>query len=209
MARIARVGYVSAMSASPLRRALARDPSFRPADQAAIALFVAQLDDQTRRLKAGVEGRTPADLEWQPRPGRNSAGMLLAHNAVTEVFWIGVASGRTPDRESADRHCREVLGIATSDDGMPAEADGRHPAALAGWELPRYVDLLDRARRHLKTEAAAWRDADLGAFLPYEATFTESREFGREWILYHLLEHYAQHAGQVGLVLALRRAAGA
>jgi uncharacterized damage-inducible protein DinB len=196
------------MSNTPIRRALTRDPPFRADDQAQIALFVAQLDDQSRRLAKTVEGLAVADLEWQPRTGRNSAGMLLAHNAITEVFWTGVATGRTPDRSSAEEHCREILGIGMADDGMPAAADGGHPAALAGWELPRYLDVLVRARRHLKTEAAAWRDADLAAFQPYAAEFTEAREFGREWILYHMLEHYAQHAGQVGLVLALRRADG-
>lgn len=196
------------MTAPPPRRALARDPSLRPHDQSQIALFVAQLDDQSRRLAITVKDLTADDLAWQPRPGRNSAGMLLAHNAVTEVFWMGVATGRTADRESAERHCRGVLGIGMADDGMPAPADGGHPAVLAGWELPRYLDLLQRARRHLKTEVSAWRDADLATFVPYASEFSKDREFSREYILYHLLEHYAQHAGQVGLVLAMRRQAG-
>jgi len=198
-----RVGYVPAMSNAPTRRALARDPTFRPADQSQIALFVAQLDDQSRRLAKSVEGLAVADLEWQPRPGRNSAGMLLAHNAITEVFWIGVATGTTPDREPAERLCREILGIGQADDGMPAAADGGHPAVLAGWELARYIDLLDRARRYLKTTVSTWHDDDLAAWALYR-----DRETTREWILYHLVEHYAQHAGQVGLVLALRRAGG-
>ncbi len=190
------------MTPPATRRALARDPLFRPEDQARIALFVAQLDDQSRRLARTVEGLGVADLEWQPGPGRNSAGMLLAHNAVTEVFWIGVATGATPDREPADRLCREILGIGQADDGMPAAADGGHPAALSGWELSRYLDLLDRARRYLKTTASSWRDEDLAATTAYRDI-----EPTREWVLYHLLEHFAQHAGQAGLVLAMRREA--
>jgi len=184
----------------PKRFALARDPAFRPGDQSAIALAVAQLDDQTRRLAKSVEGSSAADLEWQPRRGRNTAGMLLAHIAITEVFWMGVATGKSPDPAAAERVSREVLGVGMDDDGMPCPADGGPPAALAGWDLARHLDVLGRARRFLKTEASAWRDADLAGFAPYRGD-----EFGREWALYHLLEHYAQHAGQVGLVLAMRR----
>jgi hypothetical protein len=199
------------MTNAPTRKALTRDPSFRAEDQSLIAVFVAQLDDQARRLAKTVEGLGVADLEWQPRAGRNSAGMLLAHNAMTEVFWTGVATGAATDRSVTDAYCREILGVGLDDDGMPAAADGGHPAALAGWELARYLDLLERARRHFKAAAAAWRDADLGAVRTYSAQLADGSDFrgeySREWILYHMLEHYAQHAGQVGLVLALRRAA--
>jgi len=207
----ARVGYVLSMTEPTVRRALARDPSFRAEDQSQIALFAAQLDDQSRRLAKTVEGLAVADLEWQPRAGRNSAGMLLAHNAMTEVFWTGVATGAAADRSVTDAYCRKVLGVGLDDDGMPATAEVGHPAALAGWELARYLDLLQTARRHFRTEAAAWRDADLVAVRTYSAQLADGSDFrgeySREWILYHMLEHYAQHAGQVGLVLALRRAA--
>jgi hypothetical protein len=193
------------MSVPSPRRSLPRDPQFR-ADQSQIALFVAQLDDQWRRLGVAVEGLGAADLEWQPGPGRNSAGMLLAHNAVTEVFWTGVARGVTHDRAAAETYCREILGIGLADDGMPASEHGGHPAALASWELHQYVELLRRARFCLKDAALGWRDDDLATIVPYASETAPDRAFTREWILYHLLEHYAQHTGQVGLVLALRRA---
>ncbi len=194
---------VDAGSKRPRRFALARDPMFRAADQATIALFVAQLDDQTRRLLATVDGLSVADLEWQPHPGRNTVGMLLAHIAQTEAFWMAVAAGEATDQASGERACREVIGLGLDDDGMPLPADGRHPAVLAGHDLAKYADLLRRARTYLKSVASGWTDADLAASGVYAGD-----EFGREWTLYHLLEHFAQHAGQVGLVLALRRRAG-
>jgi uncharacterized damage-inducible protein DinB len=190
-------------SKKPKRFALARDPAFRPDDQASIALFVAQLDDQTRRLAKSVEGASVADLEWQPRRGRNTAGMLLVHIAVTEVFWMGVAAGKSPDPAAAERVSRDVLGVGMDDDGMPCPAEGGPPAALAGWDLARHLDALRKARAFLKSEASKWSDADLAGFAVYRGD-----EFVREWTLYHLLEHYAQHAGQVGLVLAMRRQTG-
>jgi uncharacterized damage-inducible protein DinB len=184
----------------PKRFALARDPALRPTDQATVALFVSQLDDQTRRLARSIEGSSAADLEWQPGRGRNTAGMLLSHIAMTEVFWIAVAAGRASDHDAAESVCREILGLGLDDDGMPCPPDGGPPATLAGWGVARHLDLLRKARAFLKAEASKWTDADLAGCGVYRGD-----EFAREWTLYHLLEHYAQHAGQIGLVLALRR----
>jgi uncharacterized damage-inducible protein DinB len=191
--------YGSPMPAPVNIRLLPRDPSLRVSDQRDIALFVAQLDDQSRRLEQAVAGLDPAALEWQPAPGRNSTGMLLAHIALTEVFWIGVAAGRGRDRGAAEAYGREVLGHGLDDDGMPLAPGGRHPAVLAGWTVDRYVGLLRRARANLRDVVATWTDADLAGLARYR-----DRETSREWILYHLLEHYAQHAGQSALVQATR-----
>jgi len=190
------------MTSPTPRREIPRDPAFRPSDQAQIALHVGSLDDQSRRLETIVEGLGAADLEWQPRPGRNSVGMLLAHVALTEAFWTAVACGRGSDEVSADALCREIVGLGLPDDGMPLSADGGHPATLAGWDLARHLDTMRRARRFLRAQAGSWTDAGLADVATYQG-----REFTREWILYHLLEHLAQHAGQIGLVLAMKRAA--
>ena len=56
--------------------------------QRTVAFVAAQLDDQLRRLKASVDGLFTADLEWQQGPGRNTVGMLLAHIAVAEAWWV-------------------------------------------------------------------------------------------------------------------------
>ena len=60
------------------------------------AMFLPQLDDQSRRLLEGIRGITPEELEWQPAPGTNSIGMLLAHLAIVEVVWtqIGIMANR-------------------------------------------------------------------------------------------------------------------
>src|SRR5436309_13482050 len=78
------------------------------------ALFVAQLDDQSARLLAALREATPDELEWQPAPGTNTIGMLLAHIAIAEVYWTQVGPLA---RESFD--CDSVLGIGADDDGMP------------------------------------------------------------------------------------------
>ena len=49
---------------------------------------MAQMDDQSRRLTEHTRGATADELAWQPAPGLQTIGMLLAHIAVVEVYWM-------------------------------------------------------------------------------------------------------------------------
>ena len=166
-------------------------------------LFVAQLDDQSRRLRADTRGLTRAGLEWQPAPGMNTIGMLLAHLAIVEVFWMQIGPlGRTSPST------RAALGIGVDDDGMPLAASGRPPQGLAGRTLAFYDDLLARARAHTREVAATLTDADL------DREFKRTRRDGRvqilnlRWVFYHVLEHFAGHYGQILLLRHQFRAVG-
>jgi uncharacterized damage-inducible protein DinB len=157
--------------------------------------FVAQMDDQTRRLIEDTRDLTPEALAWQPAPGMNSIGMLLAHIAIVEVYWMHVAAaGGTPSPS------QEILGIGEDDDGIPLPAGAGPPATLRGKNLAFYDDLLARARQHTVALAQPLKDADL------ERQFKRRRRDGTEdtfnirWVLYHVLEHFAGHYGQILLL---------
>lgn len=157
--------------------------------------FVAQLDDQTRRLTEDTRDLTPEELAWQPAPGMNTIGMLLAHIAIVEAYWLHVAtSGGTP------LSSQEVLGIGEDDDGMPLAAGAGPPQTLHGKSLDFYDDLLARARKYTVALTRGMSDAEL------DRTFTRRRKDGSEdtfnirWVLYHVLEHFAGHYGQILLL---------
>src|SRR6266536_6078347 len=57
-----------------------------------VGRFLWQLDDQSRRLTEDTRGATPEELAWQPAPGMNTIGMLLAHIALVEAGWIGTSA---------------------------------------------------------------------------------------------------------------------
>lgn len=178
---------------------LPRDPTLQPT----IGLMVSQLDDQLRRLKTFLEGWETQHLEWQAKPGRNTVGMLLAHMAIVELVWMHLASGGS--RETREARVRAVLGMSLECDGIPLQPKGRHPASLAGMDLAAYLSLLDRARATTRQVAASWLDKDLGR--TFEA---HGHAFTREWVLYHLLEHFAAHFGQIAaLAHAMRDNKGA
>ena len=157
-----------------------------------ISLFINQLDDQARLLRDELRGVTAAELSRQPAPGMNTIGMLLAHIAITEVFWTSVLT------ESAFL-CEQVLGLRSEDDGMPLAADGLPPACLAGKDLAYFDDLLARARRNTVRQTRSLVAADLTRPIEQRRRAGIAILNGR-WILYHMLEHTAGHRAQVALI---------
>lgn len=163
---------------------------------AEVALKLAEIADLHAQLARAVSGLTPAQLAWQSAPGRNTIGMLLAHIAVAEVHLGYVVLKGERDSDIAG-----VLGITMDDDGMPLPPDGRPPAALEGRDTAFFVGLLDRSLEHTRAAARGVDDASLTLTIerPPRPDGTV-RVFDRRWGLYHLVEHAAQHLGQIQML---------
>ena len=118
-----------------------------------VGLFLCQLDDQSRRLTEDTRGATPEELAWQPAPGMNTIGMLLAHIAVVEASWIGRGLHGLDDLAAG------VLPIGREETGMPMPEHAAPPAFLKGKSLAFFDDLLQRSRAYTRRESATltWR----------------------------------------------------
>ena len=163
--------------------------------------MAAQLDPLLRSLTARVKESSVEDLEWQPRPGVNTVGMLLAHMALSEAYWMLAVVGDAGSDAAADEIVLAALGLRTDDDGMPLAPEGGHPAVLAGRTAAEYVGTLSRARQATHAVVRGWSDADLDRTHTFNGIAVS-----RAWILFHVVEHFAQHLGQISLLLSLRRA---
>jgi uncharacterized damage-inducible protein DinB len=171
---------------------LAAPEGFRSKD---VAWFLAQLEDQTHLLTDDTRTLTPEELEWQPAPGMNTIGMLLAHMAIVEVWWNDLILA---DIEKPD--IPDTLAFGEDDDGMPLPEGGLPPATLAGKPMAFYDDLLARARAHLIKTARTLSDADLDRPITRIRANGQERQISRRWVLYHLLEHFIAHYGQILLL---------
>jgi uncharacterized damage-inducible protein DinB len=183
----------------PQRSAIEIPPGYRSKEAAS---FLAQTDDQTRLLTEATRDITAEELEWQPKPGTNTIGMLLAHMAIVEVFWTLVCLKR--DEKPA---AEPVLGINMDDDGMPIPEEGRAPANLAGKQMAFYDELLRKARVFLKDSAKGVSDSDLESEIVRTRNDGTKRVVNVRWYFYHILEHFSGHYGQVLLLRHLYKAA--
>jgi uncharacterized damage-inducible protein DinB len=186
-----------------VERTLQVPPGYDAVANPRVASFAAQLDDQLALLKKNTSGLGVPHLEWQPHRGVNTVGMLLAHLAIVDVWWISVVPQGLTSGPEADAVFQKTIGIGMDDDGMPTGPDGGHPATLAGKHLSHYLRMIDAARAATHGVLRTWRDADL------PTTFTHrDRTISREWTVYHVLEHFCGHYGQILLLMHLMRDAG-
>ncbi len=180
------------------RSLIAPLPGFRSREAGS---FMSQLDDQLRRLREETRGLTPEDLMWQPAPGMNTIGMLLAHLAVVEVWWTKIVI-----ESDTEGDVQGVIGIGADDDGLPIPEGAPAFPLLNGKDLAFYDDLLERARNYFKQATKDRPDEDM------EREFTRDRPDGSQrvlnvrWYYYHVLEHFAGHFGQILLLKHMRRA---
>lgn len=189
------------------RRELKYPSGYDSKSQATMSLFAAQLDDQLTLLKEAIRGLTIPQLEWQPQRGMNTIGMLLAHLAVVEVFWINVAAKGIPPEPDGEEIMRQTIGIFMDDDGLPIKPDGLHPETLSGKTITDYFTMLDQARASIHAEMKTWQDTDLEHTYIRRRGDTETH-ITRSWTLYHVLEHFAGHFGQILLLKHMMRSAG-
>jgi len=164
------------------------------------ALVVASLDDQSQLLFRDLEGATPEELQWQPQPGTNTIGMLLAHMAIVEAWWTLIVVAKA---DPASVH--PILGIGDDDDGMPIKAGVKPIALLDGKDLAFYRDLHAKARAYITKMTAGMTDGDLGAETVRKRDDGSETGISGRWYLYHVLEHFSGHYGQILLLRHLYR----
>jgi uncharacterized damage-inducible protein DinB len=184
--------------ADVLRSIIGPLPGFRSREA---GTFLSQLDDQLRRLREATRGLSPEDLMWQPEPGMNTIGMLLAHLAVVEVWWTMVVIEENPEGD-----VRPVLGIGADDDGLPLPENAPPFPFLNGKDLAFFDDLLDRARAYFKRVVKDRPDEDMERTFRRDRPDGTIRELNVRWYYYHVLEHFAGHFGQILLLRHLIRA---
>jgi len=165
-----------------------------------VALFIAQLDDLTRRLTEATRNLTSEELDWQARPGMNTIGMLLAHIAVAEAWWAMIIL-----KQEENTDLTPILGIGADGDGMPLPEDGVPPANLACKEIGYFDDLLLRARNYLKEVSKGEPDQDLEREIERPRPDGSKRIINVRWFYYHILEHFAGHSGQILMLRHLYR----
>jgi uncharacterized damage-inducible protein DinB len=145
--------------------------------------LLAFLAQQRDGLRYAAHGLTDEEARLTPGAGPLSVGGLIKHVAFVERGWIDNVLQRRPDPAAA----------------YDAYQDGFH--LLEGETLAGALAELEAAGR--ETEAAIAGIADLGQAVPVpdEPWFPKDVEaWSVRWVLLHLIEELARHAGHADIV---------
>jgi uncharacterized damage-inducible protein DinB len=141
------------------------------------------LEYQRETVLAKTEGLDAVQLGYQHAPSSLTLAGLLYHLALVEESWLEARFLGLPDREP-------WAGV-----NWEADRDWEFHAAveLEPDELrQRYRDACERSREVVA--AAANLDQQS------KVTFSDGRHFSLRWVLLHLIEETARHAGHADLL---------
>ena len=149
------------------------------------------LQDTRRRTKQLLGDLVePWMIDWVPHAKANSIGTLLYHIAAIEMNWLYY----DVFQQAFPAEVEQLL----SDEVRDEEG---HLTMLEGLPLAHYLQLLDTMRRYLLD---AFRGMTLEEFRRLRQPSSTSHldyEVTPEWVLHHLMQHEAEHRGQIQMLL--------
>jgi len=146
-----------------------------------IGLMVYMLEDLKSRITEEVKDLDQSQTDFIFDKDANSIGSLIMHLVATEAYFqIETLEGR----QMTDKE-RERLGTG-------GEMNDESKKILQGKPIQHYLELWDEVREKtlagLKTKDDAWFASSIDEGMNYH------------WAWYHVMEHSANHMGQIALV---------
>ena len=159
---------------------------------AGLGFALAAMNEVRGQLHGAVLGLTDKQVARRAIPGAHSIGALTLHIGEAEWWWMScIVQGHKLTREDFRQPFWDVL---------------KEPDAFASkqYSAAYCLGVIDDIRRQTHDFLATLSDEDL------EKTHTHTRgdkqvEASLRWILHHLVDHEAQHKGQI---LMLKRLLG-
>ena len=155
-----------------------------PANVPEIGRWLWAIEDTRRRTKETVAGLLPAGLDWTPPSGGNSIGTVLYHIALIEADYLYADVLELPEQD----YPADVVALFP----YPDRDEGGTLSAVAGMDLDRHLARLDSVRERVLAAFGAMTADDFRrprAVAGYTIT--------PEWTLHHLMQHEAEHRGQI------------
>ncbi len=158
-----------------------------PGYEPEIGRMLWMLQNARRRTRRSLDAVHPDAIDWQPPANGNSIGTLLYHIALIELDWLAAE-------------------IMENKWGESAFSNFPHPVRDAQGQLTIVNGLsLDEHYRRLDSVRTLLLDTFKGMSM---AEFRRVRhlpdyDVTPEWVLHHLMQHEAEHRGEMATVRAL------
>jgi uncharacterized damage-inducible protein DinB len=172
-----------------IRHTLAQAANVSPG----IGFLLAGMEEVRGHLREAVEGMPDEEIARLAVEGTHSIGALVLHIGEAEWWWITcIIQGHEPTDEDRRQSYWDVL---EDPEGFAAK---NHSASYC-------LRTIDSIREETRRFLSSLNDDDLENVYKHTRGDREM-EASLRWILHHLIDHEAQHKGQI---LMLKRLLGA
>ena len=149
-----------------------------------LGYYLSGMDEVREQLREVVNGMSDEHLARRAVPGAHSIGALVLHIGESEWWWMQcIINGHELTEEDRQKPFWDVL--------VNPDEFARH-----GYTAQYCLDLIDDIRKQTRHLLASFSENDL------ERVFHHTRrgrtiEVSLRWVLHHLIDHEAQHKGQI------------
>lgn len=156
-----------------------------------IGFYFAGMEEVRQQLEEAVAGMSDEQVQRPALPGAHAIGALVLHIGEAEWYWMEmVISGHKLSAEDRAMACWDVL---EDFDNFPSK----------GYSAKFCLAEISKIREQTRQKLATFADLDLDRIFSIERR-GEIREQSLRWILHHLIDHEAQHKGQILMLKRLQ-----
>lgn len=162
------------------RRTLESVPGF----ETQLGFYLSGMEEVREQLIEAVQGMSDVQISSPAIPGAHSIGALVLHIGEAEWYWLQcVISGQ---QVSDEIRCAPYWDVLEDPEGLAGK----------GYSIQFCLGEIKKLREQTHATLAAFTDADLERIFTRERR-GETHEHNLRWILHHLIDHEAQHKGQI------------
>lgn len=155
-----------------------------------VGLWIAALDDARDRTLEILDGLDPVLLDAGAPYHRHTIGSLLYHIALIEADWLYV------EIREEESYPAEIITLFPYD----VRDEHGHLTRVTGLSLNVHLERLARVRELLSETLMKLTDEEFSA-----ARQIPDATVSTAWVVHHLLQHEAEHRGEIGQILNVLR----
>lgn len=159
-----------------------------------IGFYLSGWEATRAELREIVSDLSRAELSRRILPDAHQIGGLILHLGEAEASWIhAIIAGRELDEEEK----KFVHWCDTTETDFAAK----------GYDARDCIEKIDKISEMSRAILREFTDANLDGLFPYRRSSGERVEVSLRWVLHHLIDHEANHKGQISMMKRFLREA--
>jgi uncharacterized damage-inducible protein DinB len=166
-----------------------------PASHPELGRWLWALEDTRRRTLEALDGITRDELDWTPPGLANSISTLLYHTALIETDYLCI------DILGMDDYFPDLKALLP----VPDRNEAGELVAVTGVALQDHLSRLATIRTRFLDRVSSLSPEQMAIPREFPAW---NYDISPEWTLHHLMQHEAEHRGEIVTIRTLYKARG-